>query len=178
MLFYYFVHGALQVQNLILHKSLSFAHPQQLTKLCRLPEYRNIHLKHISPMFAPSSKRMKLGKAYGTKWGPTWNMFGNPLWTWWEQSENLMGTTKIHKTLLPQRGLSTTHVWKKLGLSLGMPWRKWMKYQGPGLKDVQGELLALWDWTSFLSQILIIILVPDNHSFTHTSTLEHLRCLL
>jgi hypothetical protein len=29
--------------------------------------------------------------------------------------------------------------------------------------------------TSFLSQILIIILVPDNHSFTHTTTLEHLR---
>ncbi len=29
--------------------------------------------------------------------------------------------------------------------------------------------------TSFLSQILIIRVVPDNHSFTHTSTLEHLR---
>jgi hypothetical protein len=27
----------------------------------------------------------------------------------------------------------------------------------------------------FLSQILIIILVPDNHLFTQTSTLEHLR---
>jgi hypothetical protein len=29
--------------------------------------------------------------------------------------------------------------------------------------------------TSFLRQILIIILVPNSHSFTHTSTLEQLR---
>jgi len=48
-----------------------------------------------------------------------------------------------------------------------------MKYQGPGLKDVQAACPS--KLTSFLSQILYIILVPDNHSFTHTSTLQHLR---
>ncbi len=53
-----------------------------------------------------------------------------------------------------------------------MPWRKWVKYHVQGLKDVQGKLLALWNWPPSLTNSNYYI-SSDNSSFTHTSRWEH-----
>jgi hypothetical protein len=46
---------------------------------------------------------------------------------------------------------------------------------GPGAEGYARQAACALKLSSFLSQILIIILVLDNHSFTPTRTLQNLR---
>ncbi len=173
--------------------SLFDAHGRQLSKLWKLPQYRSIHFRYISPMFAPGSKRMKLEKsqkARGTQahqkgWmkleksildevRSNLNDVGEPIANLMRTKWVLDGNNKNPQNPTPPKWpVHHSPVGKKLGLS-GMGWRGengWStRSQGWRMCKAscllfETDLLPLTNFNYYISS--------DNHSFTHTSRLEH-----
>jgi hypothetical protein len=101
-----------------------------------------------------------------TGWGTCCDLDENKVKTWWEQQKS---TKPYYRDIAYPPPPS----WKKTRSKPRGALEKMDEVPGSRPEGCVRQVACPLKLTSFLSQILIIILVRDNHSFTHTSTLQH-----
>jgi hypothetical protein len=131
----------------------------------------NIWLQFLAPIERGWSWAKYMGQSevlLETRWGTRCELDENKVKTWWEQQ-------KSTKPYYPDVSYPPPPSWNKSRSKPRGALEKMDEVPGSRPEGCVRQVAFPLKLTSFLWQILIIILVPDNHSFTHTSTLQHLR---